>query len=185
MKKVFISLIIASLFVACSDNKKEEKTKNEQVKEEVKVPLNQRINITENKTVIEKDNPFISYDYDGNRVVKISPSGEETALTKELGALISIKNSYEKLNAKILSQRLSKNYMQKCSACHDNYANGVIGPSLLDKNEDEIFQAIKVYQIGEKKNVFMKDLISKMADEEIRSLANEIAQLNKEARESR
>ena len=51
---------------------------------------------------------FISYDYDGNRVVKISPSGEETALTKELGALISIKNSYEKLNAKILSQRLSK-----------------------------------------------------------------------------
>jgi ABC-type molybdate transport system substrate-binding protein len=83
MKKVFISLIIASLFVACSDNKKEEKTKNEQVKEEVKAPLNQRITIIENKTVIEKDNPFISYDYDGNRVVKISPSGEETALTKD------------------------------------------------------------------------------------------------------
>ena len=36
-----------------------------------------------------------------------------------------------------------------------------------------------------RKNVFMKDLISKMADEEIRSLANEIAQLNKEVRESR
>ena len=45
MKKVFISLIIASLFVACSDNKKEEKTKNEQVKEEIKAPLNQRITI--------------------------------------------------------------------------------------------------------------------------------------------
>lgn len=58
MKKVFISLIIASLFVACSDNKEEEKTKNEQVKEEVKAPLNQRITITENKTVIEKDNPL-------------------------------------------------------------------------------------------------------------------------------
>ena len=56
--------------------------------------------------------------------------------------------------------------------------------SLIFKNEDEIFQAIKVYQTGEKKNVFMKDLISKMADEEIRSLANEIAQLNKEARVS-
>ena len=69
MKKVFISLIIASLFVACSDNKKDEKTKNEQVKEEVKAPLNQRITITETKTDIEKDNPFISYDYDGNRVV--------------------------------------------------------------------------------------------------------------------
>lgn len=67
MKKVFISLIIASLFVACSDNKEEKKTKNEQVKEEVKAPLNQRITIIENKTVIEKDNPFISYDYDGKR----------------------------------------------------------------------------------------------------------------------
>ncbi|QKF73089.1 monoheme c-type cytochrome [Aliarcobacter faecis] len=185
MKKILISLLIASLFIACSDNKKEKELKNEQTKEQVKTTSNQKITITENNTTIEKENPFISYDLDGNRVVRISPDGEETALTKELGALISIKNSYEKLNAKILSQRLSKNYMQKCSACHDNYANGVIGPSLLDKSEDEIFQAIKVYQTGEKKNVLMKDLISKMPDSEIRSLASEIAQLNKEVRENK
>ena len=75
--------------------------------------------------------------------------------------------------------------MQKCSACHDNYANGVIGPSLLDKNEDDIFQAIKVYQTGEKKKCIYERFDFKMADEEIRSLANEIAQLNKEVRESR
>ena len=191
MKKIFISLVVAVLFIACGDSKDDKKVLESVKKEEVGAKSEQdktstpKITVTENSTNIEKENPFISYDLDGNRVVRVSPDGSETPLTKELGALISIKNNYEKLNAKILAQRLSKNYMQKCSACHDNYANGVIGPSLLDKNEDEIFQAIKVYQTGEKKNVFMKDLISKMADEEIRSLANEIAQLNKEVRESR
>ena len=36
-----------------------------------------RITILRINKVIEKDNPFISYDYDGNRVVKISPSGRD------------------------------------------------------------------------------------------------------------
>lgn len=182
MKKIFISLIIASLFIACSDNKEEKQVDKEETKQVSSKP---KIKVTENSTSIEKENPFISYDLDGNRVVRISPDGEETPITKELGALISIRNNYEKLNAKILAQRLSKNYMQKCSACHDNYANGVIGPSLLDKNEDQIFDAIKIYQTGEKKNVLMKYLISQMPDSEIRSLASEIAKLNKEVREGR
>jgi len=182
LKKIFISLIIASLFIACSDNKEEKQVDKEETKQVSSKP---KIKVTENSTSIEKENPFISYDLDGNRVVRISPDGEETPITKELGALISIRNNYEKLNAKILAQRLSKNYMQKCSACHDNYANGVIGPSLLDKNEDQIFDAIKIYQTGEKKNVLMKYLISQMPDSEIRSLASEIAKLNKEVREGR
>lgn len=188
MKKVFISLTIAFLFIACSDNKDDKKAANEikaeQKKEDGSVTI-PKITVTENSTNIEKENPFISYDLDGNRVVRVSPDGSETPLTKELGALISIKNNYEKLNAKILAQRLSKNYIQKCSACHDNYANGVIGPSLLNKNENEIFQAIKVYQTGEKKNILMKHLISQMPDEEIRSLASEIAELNKEVKENK
>lgn len=181
-KKVLISLFAIFLFVACGDDKNNESKNDEQSRVEKETP---RIVITENNTVIEKDNPFVSYDLNGNRVIRISPDGEETPLTKELGALISIKNNYEKINAKILAQRLSKNYMLKCSACHDNYANGVIGPSLLTKNEDEIFKAIKVYQTGEKENVLMKTLISKMPDSEIRSLAKEIADINKEVREGR
>ncbi len=191
MKKILLAPLLVLAFTACDDkkdDKKDEKTvKNKtsetvSVKQEV-VKISPQITITSNETKIEKDNPFVTYDLDGNRVVKISPDGEETPLTKELGALISIKNSYEKLNARILSQRLSKNYMQKCSACHDNYANGVIGPSLLDKNEDEIFDIINAYKTKEKVNVLMKDLVAQMPEAEIRELAKEIANLNKEMRE--
>ena len=191
MKKILLSVVVATLFIGCGDDSESKKALENVKKEALEVKKEDKkiittstnITVTENSVTVEKDNPFISYDLDGNRVVRIAPDGEETPVTKELGAIISIKNNYEKLNAKILAQRLSKNYMQKCSACHDNYANGVIGPSLLDKNEDEIFKAIKVYQTGEKQNILMQDLIKSMPDEEIRSLANEIAKLNKEVRE--
>lgn len=187
MKKILLAPLLVLAFTACDDKKEEKVVENKtsetvSVKQEV-VKISPQITITSNETKIEKDNPFVTYDLDGNRVVKISPDGEETPLTKELGALISIKNSYEKLNARILSQRLSKNYMQKCSACHDNYANGVIGPSLLDKNEDEIFDIINAYKTKEKVNVLMKDLVAQMPEAEIRELAKEIANLNKEMRE--
>lgn len=161
-----------------------------ETKEEAKAVVDnsqptQQIQIIENETKIEEESPFIRYDMDGNRVVKIAPDGEETPLTKEIGALATIKNNYEKLNARILSQRLSKNYLVKCSACHDDYANGVVGPSLLDKSAEEIFDKIKAYQDLTKVNILMKYLVSQMKDEEIRSLAKEIADLNSEVRESR
>lgn len=182
MKKLLFIVFVLITFIACEDKKsdKQQDVITDEKKEQANV--SPKITVTTNDTQIEKDNPFVSYDIDGNKVVKISPDGEETPLTKELGALISIKNNYQKLNAKILAQRLSKNYIVKCSSCHDDYANGVIGPSLLDKSENEIFDMIKAYQNKTKVNVLMKDLISKMQDDEIRTLANEIANFNKEVR---
>lgn len=182
MKRLLFTLFILISFTACEDKNSEKGLSESNIEE--KIDNSSRILVTTTESVqIEKDNPFITYDLDGNRVVRISPDGEETPLTKELGALISIKNSYEKLNSKILAQRLSKNYIVKCSSCHDNYANGVIGPSLLDKSENQIFDMIKAYQNKTKVNVLMKDLISKMQDDEIKSLASEIANLNKELKD--
>lgn len=187
MKRLLFIALVLLTFIGCGDQKADDK-KQSNIVEEKKEQVNSatpQITVTTGDTQIEKDNPFASYDIDGNRVVKIAPDGQETPLTKELGALISIKNNYEKLNAKLLAQRLSKNYILKCSACHDDYANGVIGPSLLDKNEKEIFDMIKAYQNKTKVNVLMKDLISKMQDDEIKALADEIANFNKEMRESK
>ena len=70
--------------------------------------------------------------------------------------------------------------MVKCSACHDDYANGVIGPSLLGKSSDEIFSAIDDFKSGKKSNVLMDDLIKMMNDDEIRALADEIYSFNEE-----
>ena len=100
MKKIFISLVVAVLFIACGDSKDDKKVLESVKKEEVGAKSEQdktstpKITVTENSTNIEKENPFISYDLDGNRVVRVSPDGSETPLTKELGALISIKNNY-------------------------------------------------------------------------------------------
>lgn len=176
---IFLTALIL-LISGCGEKEKKEETK---VVEQPKVTP--QIEIIENGTKIETESPFVSYDIDGNRVIRIAPDGEETALTKQIGALATIKNNYENLNAKILSQRLSKNYIVKCSACHDDYANGVVGPSLLDKSAEEIFDKIKAYQDLTKVNILMKYLVSQMKDEEIRSLAKEIADLNSEVRESR
>jgi cytochrome c553 len=176
---IFLTALVF-LVSGCGEKEKKEETKT--VEQTNTTP---QIQIIENATVIEEESPFIKYDMDGNRVVRIAPDGEETPLTKEIGALATIKNNYENLNAKILSQRLSKNYIVKCSACHDDYANGVVGPSLLDKSAEEIFDKIKAYQDLTKVNVLMKYLVSQMEDEEIKSLAKEIADLNSEVRENR
>lgn len=183
MKRQAILLsLVAFLLLGC-EKKEEAKEQSVQRSETQKSSESPKIKVIQGATQIEKENPLIGYDIDGNRVVKIAPDGEETELTKKIGALATIRNNYENLNAKILSQSLSKEYILHCSACHDDYANGVIGPSLLDKNGDEIYKMIMDYKSSAKANVFMKELVAKMKDEQIRAIADEISEFNKELRE--
>jgi len=111
-------------------------------------------------------------------------SGENKVRTT-IDAYLHIKSPYEKVRITLMIKRLSKNYIIKCSACHDDYANGVIGPSLLDKNATYIYDHIIAFKTGTKKNVFMKELIAQMDDAEIKGLSEEIANFNKEIRKMR
>ncbi len=95
-------------------------------------------------------------------------------------ANMNIRSPYEHVQVSLLVKRLSKNFMVKCSACHDDYANGVIGPSLLGKSSDEIFDAIDAFKTGVKQNVLMDGLIAQMSSEQIRKLADEIYNFNKQ-----
>lgn len=76
--------------------------------------------------------------------------------------------------------KLSKEFMVKCSACHDDYANGIIGPSLLSKDSAYISETIKKYKTGEKENVLMKDLVKQLDDKQIQALADEIYTFNQQ-----
>jgi cytochrome c553 len=80
---------------------------------------------------------------------------------------------------------LSKTFIVKCSACHDDYANGIIGPSLLSRDSDYIYDKIAEFKSGKKSNPLMDDLIHMMSDEEIRSLADEIYAFNKQIKQMR
>ena len=79
----------------------------------------------------------------------------------------------------------SKNFIVKCSACHNDYANGIIGPSLLGKDANYIFDKIAAFKTGKSKNVLMDGLISQMDDKEIREIADEIYQFNNILKEMR
>lgn len=178
--KYLVFLIILFFLSGC-----EKKEEVKQVTSSAKEATPQSINIVKDATLIEKDNAFVTYDINGNKIVKIAPDGEENETTKEIGALATIRTSYEAVNSNLISMNLSKNYIVKCSSCHDDFANGVVGPSLLHKSATEIADKIKAYKNLTQVNVLMKYLVSQMDDAEIESLANEIEQLNKEITEAK
>lgn len=139
--------------------------------------------VTENGGRVDNASPFIGYNITGENMVKFSPDGEETPLTKEIGAHVVVRNRpYESIHKSLLMKRLSKNFIVKCSACHDDYGNGVIGPTLLTKNSDEIFDMIVKYKTNKESNILMKELVMKMDDKEIRFLADDISRFNEEIR---
>jgi cytochrome c553 len=98
---------------------------------------------------------------------------------------MNIRSPYERVQISLLSGQLSHKFKIKCSACHDDYANGVIGPSLISRDSDYIYQKIADFKSGKKTNPLMKDLIKNMSDSEIRGLADEIYEFNKKIKKMR
>ncbi len=123
--------------------------------------------------------------YAYNKEKNATDTGEEKKVRTTLDAYLNIRSPYERVRITLLIKRLSKNYMIKCSACHDDYANGVIGPSLLDKNATFIYDRIVAFKNGTKHNVLMKELVSQMPESELKALAEEIANFNTEIRKMR
>jgi cytochrome c553 len=97
-----------------------------------------------------------------------------------MDANLRVRSPYEEVEIGLLVHKLSKEFIVKCSACHNDYANGIIGPSLLNKDADFIAGTIAKFKTGEKENVLMTALVRQMSDEEILKLANEIAAFNEE-----
>ncbi|WP_457750149.1 c-type cytochrome [Sulfurimonas sp.] len=95
-----------------------------------------------------------------------------------LDAQMHIRSPYERVQISLIAKQLSPAFRLKCSACHDDYANGVLGPSLLGRNADYIYDKIIAFKTGKKKNVFMNDLIHNMSDAEIRAIAEDIYNFN-------
>lgn len=186
MKKYSIlCLFIVLAFNACSDKKEE---KNVQVIEKNvsqqagKIEVIENDNFKEEKVHVKKDdsNESKNFYYDYHQETKAHAQKEEESNYTPLGAALKVKSPYEHVEVSILVSKLSKNFIVKCSACHDDYANGIIGPSLLSKDSAYIFKTISQYKIGEKKNVLMKELVAQMEDKEIKALADEIYSFNQE-----
>lgn len=187
--------------IGCSNGGDESKTKGAQ---EAKETVSQgsaapQIEVIQNTDAKEikvaekekssKDKYYYDYNVKSEYDPNAKPANEDAAVrTKPRTAVeanMNIRSPYEHIQISLLVKKLSINFMVKCSACHDDYANGVIGPSLLGKTSDEIFNAIADFKVGKKSNVLMDDLIRQMSDEEIRTLADEIYNFNEKIKELR
>jgi len=177
-----ICLVLFMSLTGCSNDsdKKDTKQKNDIATKSVSAP---KIEIVENKNAKEikvkakarDKNQSNSYYYSYN-----SDSGVNKKQKTVIDANLNIRSPYDEVKVSLLVRKLSKKFIIKCSACHNDYANGIIGPSLLGRNSDYIYNAIAKFKNGQKKNVLMTDLINMMNDEEIRKLADEIYQFNQE-----
>lgn len=190
-------LAASVLMTGCGDNKS-----NEESSQKTAAPVSAaQIEIVANENIGEikvqekgRDvNLSKSYYYDYN--IKSAydqnakPANEDASVRAKprtaIDANMNVRSPYEKIQVSMLARQLSKKFIVRCSACHNDYANGVIGPSLLGKDSDFIFNAIMKFKSGEKENVLMTDLIKMMDDSEIKEMADEIYQFNVELEKMR
>ena len=186
-KSSILCLALVLALTACSDKKEEKNVKAVEKnisKEAGKIEVVENDNFKEQKVQVKKDesNESKVFYYDYHQDVKAKAQAEEEKNYTPVGAALKAKSPYEHVEVSILVSKLSKNFIVRCSACHDDYANGIIGPSLLSKDSEYIFKTITQYKTGEKKNVLMKELVAQMDDKEIRTLANEIYTFNQEVK---
>jgi cytochrome c553 len=70
--------------------------------------------------------------------------------------------------------KVSPLYKQKCSSCHGVNGEGTVGPKLIGKSTEEVYRALEDFKTGKRQNYVMYGLLSKMSDEQLKSLAEEI-----------
>jgi len=70
--------------------------------------------------------------------------------------------------------KVSPMYKQKCSSCHGVNGEGAIGPKLIGKSESEVNQALIDFKAGKRKNYVMYGLLTKMSNEDLKALSEEI-----------
>jgi len=92
---------------------------------------------------------------------------EDDEIAKKLKAL-------KERAGNVMAFKVSPLYKQKCSSCHGVNGEGVIGPKLIGKSSEEVYQALSDFKSGKRKNYVMYGLLAKMSDEQLKSLAEEI-----------
>jgi cytochrome c553 len=191
--KIFLIVFFSIFFVVgCGDEVKKEK-KNVQSKkptQSIEIVANENakeIKVKEKNDTSKSNAYYYDYnvkkEYDSNAKPANSDASVRVKPRTSVDANIHVRTPYENIQVSLLIKKLSKTFRVKCSACHDDYANGIIGPSLLSRNSDYIYEKITEFRSGKKNNPLMDDLIKQMSKEEIRALADEIYEFNKQIKQ--
>lgn len=187
-KKIVLSSLlgIVLLLGGCGEKKKEDTGNKEASAKAPVIKVTKNVVKKDTKKEASKENGgqfYYSYNKEGDSKESkaIDKYNFQTSKTRTtIDAYLHIKSPYERVRITLMIKQLSKEYIIKCSACHDDYANGVIGPSLLGKSKDFIYKRIMAFKTGEKKNVLMKELVSQIDNKTLENIAQEIANFNKQ-----
>lgn len=176
---VFAGALMAGL-IGCGE-KKEKEHETKETPAQIKVTTGAVKKVEEKEPSKENTGQFY---YSYNKEKSEAPVAEQKHRTT-IDAYLNIRSPYERVQIELMIKKLSKDFVVRCSPCHDDYANGVIGPSLLGKDGNFIYQRLIDFKTGKRKNVLMKELVSQIDDKQLRSIADEIAAFNKQIQELR
>ena len=175
MRKIAIALLVLVFILAGCSEKKEKKS---QEAAPAAIKITQGAVQKQKETTNKQNSGEFYYSYNKAKTTQKSEVKDEGRFTR-LGAYRHVLNKYQKVQIALWANKLSKDFLIYCSACHDDYANGVIGPSLLDKSGDYIYKQLQDFKSGKRKNVLMVQLVRRLSDKQLKSLADEIAAFNK------
>jgi len=200
MKSLYLGLscVLIIGLSACSDTSKEQshnEDKTQTVSSTPKIEIVQNENAhaikVEQKSKDKTEGSSYYYDYGQKSEYNqnAQPANKDASVRVRprtaIDANMNVRSPYEEVQVSMLVQKLSKNFIVRCSPCHNDYANGIIGPSLLDRDADFIYGKIQDFKSGKKSNPLMNDLINMMSDEEIKNMADEIYTFNKAIKQMR
>jgi cytochrome c553 len=183
-RRWLLSLILLGMFSGCGESESKPQ-EHESVAGSAAIKVTEGAVDTHVKKGNSKENSGKFY-YSYNKEKNASGYNAEDSKTRTtIDAYLNIKSPYEKVKITMMIKQLSREYVIKCAPCHDDYANGIIGPSLLDKNATFIYNRITDFKTGKRKNVLMKELVEQIEDEKLHTIADEIARFNAEIRKMR
>ncbi len=183
MRNKSLTLLLAgtlALSLAGCGKKQEESAENSAAAPQIKITQGAVKKVKE-KAANEENSGKFYYSYNTEK----NASKEEPKTRTTLDAYLHIRSPYERVQITLMIKRLSRDFIVRCSPCHDDYANGVIGPSLLGKSGDFIYQHLIDFKTGKRKNVLMKELVSQIDDAKLKSIADEIAAFNEQIQKLR
>jgi cytochrome c553 len=198
IKKILLSSTVIILLAGCSDKKEENEQTNKVNTVQTQAPLKIEVETNNNvkeikvkeKAQTKKENETYYFNYNNTEAKydeNSKPANEDANVRVKprtnIDANLHVRSPYEKVKISLLVKQLSKEFIVKCSACHNDYANGIIGPSLLQKDSDSIYKSIMKFKKNKDANVLMTGLVNQMSEKEIKKLADEIYDFNKQIRE--
>ena len=130
-----------------------------------------KVNLGNNAPVVQQQTQTVS-----NEEIEKEQAKKKKELDEKLNALKSKAGN-------MAAFKVSPLYKQKCSSCHGVNGEGIIGPKLIGDSAEKVYKNLIDFKSGKRKNYVMYGLLSKMDEEQLKSLSDEIGSFEQKLKE--